>query len=120
MTDILGTLVNTVLGGAIVAFIGYLGVKSTSKAQKESAEINAKGPEWSAFFKEVQDWTADQIKAQQQEIDHLRAEINEVREKLELWKTRYYIAIHYVRQLHLGFPEARAKFPVPDELEQDF
>lgn len=120
MADILGTLVNTVLGGAIVAFIGYLGVKSTSKAQKESAKINAKGPEWEAFFKEIQDWTSKRLDAQKQEIDRLRTEVDDLREKLDLWKTRYYVSIHYIRELLLGFPDARAKYPIPDELDQDF
>ncbi|ARX64292.1 Hypothetical protein Cp262_2188 [Corynebacterium pseudotuberculosis] len=46
-------------------------------------------------------------------ISKLEAEMSEMLGK-------YYEAVHYIRKLHLAYPDAVDANPVPDELEQDF
>lgn len=120
MESLTTSVLNFILGGGLVALIGFLGTKATAKAQKESAEIGAKGPEWQAYVQEMKDWTNAQLKERDVLISKLEVEVGELREKLEVWKSRYYAAIHYIRTLHLSFPDSRTMHPVPDELEQDF
>lgn len=43
-----------------------------------------------------------------------------MRDKLEVWRSRYFIAVHYIRQWRLRHPESVDELPIPDELEQDF
>ncbi|CAB0543318.1 hypothetical protein CIP107521_00725 [Corynebacterium diphtheriae] len=107
---------NLVPATVIVAIIGYLGVRVTAKAQKESA----KGPEWRGYVEELRTWTQGQLKARDEEINQLKSEVEGLRDKLNLWRGRYYIAVHYIRSLHLAYPASLDRFPVPDELEQDF
>ncbi|MEY6442979.1 hypothetical protein [Corynebacterium pseudotuberculosis] len=53
-------------------------------------------------------------------ISKLEAEMSEMRAKLDIWRGKYYEAVHYIRQLHLAYPDAVDANPVADELEQDF
>lgn len=120
MESLTASVMNFILGGGLVALIGFLGTKATAKAQKESAEISAKGPEWQAYVDEMKDWTSKQLKERDDMIARLQDQLNQIQEKLDLWRTRYYAAVHYIRELHLAYPGAREKYPVQDELEQDF
>ncbi|CAB0557849.1 hypothetical protein FRC0095_01473 [Corynebacterium diphtheriae] len=120
MESLTASVMNFILGGGLVALIGLLGTKATAKAQKESAEISAKGPEWQAYVDEMKDWTSKQLKERDDMIARLQDQLNQIQEKLDLWRTRYYAAVHYIRELHLAYSGAREKYPVPDELEQDF
>ncbi|MHC9804689.1 hypothetical protein ACQXZ0_11240 [Corynebacterium diphtheriae] len=120
MEELTSPIMNFLLGGGLVAIIGYFTARVTARAQKESAEVEAKGPEWQAYVQEMKDWTTAQLKERDVLISKLEVEVGELREKLEVWKSRYYAAIHYIRTLHLSFPDSRTMHPVPDELEQDF
>ncbi|AKN77509.1 hypothetical protein HO100_11445 [Corynebacterium ulcerans] len=120
MEEMTNPLLNFLLGGGLVAIIGFFTAKVTARAQKESAEVEARGPEWQAYVQEMKTWTTEQLKERDVLISKLEMEVREVREKLEVWKSRYYVAIHYIRTLLLAFPEALKKHPIPDELDQDF
>ena len=50
----------------------------------------------------------------------MRGEIAELRDKLEVWKSRYFIAVNHIRQWRLRHPESVADMPIPNELENDF
>lgn len=120
MEELTNPILNFLLGGGLVAIIGYFTARVTARAQKESAEVEAKGPEWQAYVQEMKDWTSKQLKERNEMIARLQDQLNQIQEKLDLWRTRYYAAVHYIRELHLAYPGAREKYPVPDELEQDF
>lgn len=109
-----------VLSGIVVAVIGgvftWAGQKIMAKAQTNTA----RGPEWKAFTEELKGWTKDQLAERDAKIDRLQTEVDQLREKLEVWKSRYYIAVHYIRSIHVKFPDSLAYLPIPEELEQDF
>lgn len=108
------------LSGVFVAAVGglftWLGQKTTAKAQTN----NARGPEWKAFTEEVKDWTKEQLAERDAKIDRLQEEVDKLREKLEVWKSRYYIAVQYIRSIHVRYPDSLEHLPIPEELEQDF
>lgn len=112
------------LATIIVAVIGVIGTVAgshlTEKSQKKKAELEARGPEWEAFTKSIREWTNEQLESRDKSINEMRAEIAELRDKLEVWKSRYFVAVHHIRQWRLRHPESVDELPIPDELENDF
>ena len=112
------------LATIIVAIIGVagtvIGSVLTEKNQKKKAELEVRGPEWESFTKSIREWTNEQLQARDKSIAEMRGEIAELRDKLEVWKSRYFIAVNQIRQWRLRHPESVADMPIPDELENDF
>ncbi|MHB2253378.1 hypothetical protein [Corynebacterium aurimucosum] len=110
----------TIIVGAIGVLGTILGTHMTEKSQKKKAELETRGPEWEAFTKSIREWTNEQLQSRDKSIKEMRAEIAELRDKLEVWKSRYFIAVNHIRQWRLRHPESVADMPIPDELENDF
>ena len=112
------------LATIIVAVIGVagtvIGSVLTEKNQKKKAELEARGPEWESFTNSIREWTNEQLKERDKSIAEMRGEIAELRDKLEVWKSRYFIAVNHIRKWRLRHPESVADMPIPDELENDF
>lgn len=116
----LGSALIAMVSAVVVAVIGYASTRLTSSTQKRAAEIEARGPEWESFTKSIREWTNEQLEARDKSIAEMRGEIAELRDKLEVWKSRYFIAVTHIRQWRLRHPESVADMPIPDELENDF
>lgn len=112
------------LATIIVAIIGVagtvIGSVLTEKNQKKKAELEVRGPEWESFTKSIREWTNEQLQARDKSIAEMRGEIAELRDKLEVWKSRYFIAVNHIRRWRLKHPESVSEMPIPDELENDF
>lgn len=112
------------LATIIVAIIGVagtvIGSVLTERNQQKKAELETRGPEWESFTKSIREWTNEQLEARDKSIAEMRCEIAELRDKLEVWKSRYFIAVTHIRQWRLRHPESVADMPIPDELENDF
>lgn len=110
----------TIAAAAISALAMWIGNLLTGRTQKGVANIEARGPEWEAFTQQIQEWTNKQLAERDEDIAQLRVEVSSLRDKLEVWRSRYFIAVHYIRQWRLRHPESVDELPIPDELEQDF
>ena len=112
------------LATIIVAIIGVVGTvigsHLTEKSQKNKAELETRGPEWEAFTKSIREWTKEQLESRDKSISEMREEIAELRDTLEVWKSRYFVAVNHIRQWRLRHPESVDALPIPDELENDF
>ncbi|HFG8808113.1 TPA: hypothetical protein ACGIY5_001480 [Corynebacterium striatum] len=112
------------LATIIVAIIGVagtvIGSVLTEKSQKKKSELETRGPEWESFTKSIREWTNEQLEARDKSTNEMRVEIADLRDKLEVWKSRYFIAANHIRQWRLRHPESVADMPIPDELENDF
>ena len=112
----LATIIVAVIGVAGTVIGGVL----TDRNQKKKAELEARGPEWESFTKSIREWTNEQLEARDKSINEMRVEIAELRDKLEVWKSRYFIAVNHIRQWRLKHPESVAEMPIPAALENDF
>ena len=112
----LATIIVAVIGVAGTVIGGVL----TDRNQKKKAELETRGPEWESCTKSIREWTNEQLEARDKSINEMRVEIAELRDKLEVWKSRYFIAVNHIRQWRLRHPESVADMPIPDELENDF
>ena len=110
----------TIIVGVIGVLGTLIGTHLTEKSQKKKAELETRGPEWESFTKSIREWTNEQPKERDKSIAEMRGEIAELRDKLEVWKSRYFIAVNHIRQWRLKHPESVADMPIPDELENDF
>lgn len=110
----------TIIVGVIGVLGTLIGTHLTEKSQKKKAEIETRGPEWESFTNSIREWTNEQLKERDKSINEMRGEIAELRDKLEVWKSRYFIAVNHIRQWRIRHPESVAEMPIPDELENDF
>ncbi|EEI79157.1 hypothetical protein HMPREF3148_03640 [Corynebacterium sp. HMSC05D08] len=85
-----------------------------------SSNIEARGLEWEAFTQQIQEWTNKQLAERDEDIAQLRVEVSLLRDKLEVWRSRYFIVVHYIRQWRLRYQESVDELPIADELEQVF
>lgn len=108
----------------IVAIIGVAGTLVggflTEKSQKKKAQLETRGPEWESFTRSIREWTNEQLEARDRSIEEMRVELAELRDKLEVWRSRYFIAVNHIRQWRLRHPESIAEMPIPSDLENDF
>ena len=95
----------TIIVGVIGVLGTLIGTHLTEKSQKKKAEIETRGPEWESFTNSIREWTNEQLKE---------------RDKWEVWKSRYFIAVSHIRQWRIRHPESVADMPIPNELENDF
>lgn len=110
----------TVIVGVIGVLGTLIGTHLTEKSQKKKAELETRGPEWESFTNSIRAWTNEQLKERDKSIAEMRGEIAELRDKLEVWKSRYFVAVNHIRQWRLRHPESVDELPIPDELENDF
>lgn len=108
------------LVGVIVApLLGWVTAKTTGKAQREAAEIEARGPEWQAYVSEVKQWTREQLAERDKEIGELKDRMEILASRVEKWKTLYFKAVHVIRQWQLTYPQGIEIIPLPAEIADD-
>lgn len=108
----------------IVAIIGVVGTLVggflTEKSQKKKVQLETRGPEWESFTRSIREWTNEQLEARDRSIEEMRVELADLRNKLEVWRSRYFIAVNHIRQWRLRHPESISEMPIPRDLENDF
>ncbi|QPK78252.1 hypothetical protein G7Y31_06590 [Corynebacterium lizhenjunii] len=108
-----------IITAVIVALIttgGTLwGQKAAGKAQQDTKRIESSGPDWKAFTEEMRETS----RAQDEKISRLEREIDQLKNKIEEVKTRYWLAIQHIRALHLRDPTAPEHTPPPEEIAGD-
>lgn len=79
--DLMSLLVGAAVPLSIAAF-SFLGTKVTATAQKKTAEVEARGPEWSSFLDEVRkenQRTKDDLNGR---IDRLQTKVQRLEDKI--------------------------------------
>ena len=109
----------SLLSAALVALITTIGTvygqKVAGRSQKETKQIEQTGPDWKAFTEEMR---AD-LNKQDAKISSLESQVENLRERIDQLKSRYWLAVSHIRQLHLHYPDARETVPAPEEIAQD-
>lgn len=109
-----------IIVAAITGLAGWAGARATGKAQKETARLESDGPQWQAYVSEMKAWTQARLEERDKQIASLREDLKVISEKLEVWKTRYFIAVQHIRDWRSKHPESLADLPLPDDLSRDF
>lgn len=104
------------LATVVVGLIGWLGTLTAAKSKKDEAETTARGPEWSAFFEEVQDWTNKQLKERDDKIASLQSQIVTLRSTMAELENKYRAALRYGRAWRLLHPKSVGEVEVPPEI----
>lgn len=113
--------------GAVTALIGvpaaYFTAKMTASAQKETTEVEARGPEWQAFLEQVR---KENDRATERMEEHFGGQIKSLAdkvEKLEAWKqrmsTKYNLSIAVIARWHRKYPHDELVKSTPQEIRED-
>ncbi|AMO89687.1 hypothetical protein WM42_1985 [Corynebacterium simulans] len=109
----------SLLSSALVALITTAGMvygqKVSARSQKETKQIEQSGPDWKAFTEEMR---AD-LNKQDEKISSLESQVETLRERIDYIKSRYWLAVSHIRQLHLHYPDSRETVPAPEEIAHD-
>lgn len=104
----------------ITAVAGWAGAKATARSQERTASAESRGPEWDKFMERVQSWTRHELEKRDEEISALRVEVDSLRDQLEVWKSRYFVAVDHIRGWRLRYPESVDDMPLPEALKREF
>ena len=92
--------------------------RKTGEEANENAAATARTADWEGFAREQREWTEDRLAERDRRIDALAKEVREVREELDTFKSKYRIAIDYikriVRQLQGHVPPEDIETPPPE------
>ena len=103
----------------LVGLLGWLGTKATANSKAEEAETVSRGPEWSAFFEEVQEWTNKQLEERDAKIASLQSQIVTLRSTMAELETKYRAALRYGRAWRLLHPKSIGEVEVPAEIQDE-
>ena len=110
---------SSLLSAALVALITTIGTvygqKVAGRSQKETKQIEQSGPDWKAFTEEMR----TNLNEQDKKISSLESQVETLRERIDQLKSRYWVAVNHIRQLHLHYPDAREAVPAPEEIAHD-
>ena len=56
---------------------------------------------------------------QDKKISSLESQVETLRERIDQLKSRYWVAVNHIRQLHLHYPDSRETVPAPEEIAHD-
>lgn len=100
----------------VVGLVGWLGTKATAKSKVNEAETVSRGPEWSSFFEEVQEWTNKQLKERDEKIASLQSQIVALKSTMAELETKYRAALRYARAWRLLHPKSITDVEIPAEI----
>lgn len=104
----------------ITAVAGWAGARVTARSQERTTRAEANGPDWDRFMARVQSWTNHELEKRDEEISELRSEVGTLRDQLEVWKSRYFVAVDHIRAWRLRHPESVDDMPLPEALKREF
>ena len=73
--------------------------RKTGEEANENAAATARTADWEGFAREQREWTEDRLAERDRRIDALAKEVREVREELDTFKSKYRIAIDYIKRI---------------------
>ena len=120
--DLWGALI-AMVSAVVVAGIGYATTKLTSSTQKKTAEVEARGPEWEAFLKQVREENDRATKRMEEHFGGRIKTLADKVERLEEWKqrmsTKYNLSIAVIARWHRKYPHDELVKSTPQEIRED-
>ena len=113
--------------GAVTALIGvpasYFTAKMTASAQKETAKVETRAPEWEAFLKQVREENDRATKRMEEHFGGRIKTLADKVERLEAWKqrmsTKYNLSIAVIARWHRKYPHDELVMSTPPEIRED-
>ena len=119
----LGSALIAMVSAVVVAGIGYATTKLTSSTQKKTAEVEARGPEWEAFLKQVREENDRATKRMEEHFGGRIKTLADKVERLEEWKqrmsTKYNLSIAVIARWHRKYPHDDLVKNTPQEIRED-
>ena len=119
----LGSALIAMVSAVVVAGIGYATTKLTSSTQKKTAEVEARGPEWEAFLKQVREENDRATKRMEEHFGGRIKTLADKVERLEEWKqrmsTKYNLSIAVIARWHRKYPHDELVKSTPQEIRED-
>ena len=116
--DLWGALI-AMISAVVVAGIGYASTKLTSSTQKNTTEVEARGPEWQAFLTEVRaenQKTKDELNGK---IDRLNLKVKDLEDGLKRISSKYQVSLSYILQWRRKHPRDPLVDALPAEIRED-
>ena len=108
---------------AVTGLIGvpaaYLTAKMTASSQKDTAEVEARAPEWQAFLTEVRaenQKTKDELNGK---IDRLNIKVKDLEDGLKRISGKYQVSLSYILQWRRKHPRDPLIDALPPEIRED-
>lgn len=102
-----------------VGLISFFGTKIASNKQKETKEVEARGPEWQAFLTEVRaenQKTKDELNSK---IDLLNSKVQHLEDGLRRVTGKYQLSLNYIMQWRKKHPKDSLIDALPSDLRED-
>ena len=113
----------TAVSAITVGLISFFGAKNAANKQKETKEVEARGPEWESFLEQVR---KENDRATKRMEEHFGGQIKSLAdkvEKLEAWKqrmsTKYNLSIAVIARWHRKYPHDELVKSTPQEIRED-
>lgn len=121
------------VGGILAIPVGYFTAKMTASSQKESTEIETRGPDWDRFMERVEKHNAETRAQLNGRIDRLQNKVQRLEDKLaekdklieekdaliELKERRYQVAITRLARFAEKYPNDPLSKSIPHEIRDD-
>lgn len=102
-----------------VGLISFFGAKNAANKQKETKEVEARGPEWQAFLTEVRaenQKTKDELNGK---IDRLNSKVQHLEDGLRRVTGKYQLSLNYIMQWRKKHPKDSLIDALPSDLRED-
>lgn len=102
-----------------VGLISFFGAKNAANKQKETKEVEARGPEWQAFLTEVRaenQKTKDELNGK---IDRLNSKVQHLEDGLNRVTGKYQLSLNYIMQWRKKHPKDSLIDALPSDLRED-
>lgn len=119
MPETVMTFLGAVLVAAITGAVTWGTTKLTATGQKNTAEVESRGPEWEKFFDTVKDWTGKELESRDKDIERLTERVDSLKSKVDSLQGKYRAALRYARAWRLLHPESVKEVDVPAEIVED-
>jgi uncharacterized protein YlxW (UPF0749 family) len=103
----------------VVGLISFFGAKNAANKQKETKEVEARGPEWQAFLTEVRaenQKTKDELNGK---IDRLNIKVKDLEDGLKRISGKYQVSLSYILQWRRKHPRDPLIDALPPEIRED-
>lgn len=121
------------VGGILAIPVGYFTAKMTASSQKESTEIETRGPDWDRFMERVEKHNTETRKELHGRIDRLQNKVQRLEDKLdekdrviqekdeliEIKDRKYRQSLSYALQWRRKYPRDPLIDALPAEIRED-
>ena len=107
------------IGTVFVALTGFIQHRITTRTEKEQTV----GDQYKDLVSEIKTWSQDQLAARDEQIESLqgqteslRADVAELKNAVELWKSKFWTAAKHITILRAGHPDPPA---IPSDIADE-